>query len=109
MSETTISPINGPQPVDHGTTGKTQNSATPESEAAQKTASPDQTVPQKQKEDQPALANSLADVSIHFRIDEKTRDLTVFIVDRKTKRILRSIPPSEVHNLRAGDLLKLTA
>lgn len=50
-----------------------------------------------------------SNVSIHFRLDDQTNDLTVFVVDRKTKRVLRSIPASELHKLQAGDLLKLTA
>jgi hypothetical protein len=50
-----------------------------------------------------------SDVSIHFRVDEETKDLTVFVVDRKSKRVLRSIPANELAKLQAGDLLKLTA
>jgi len=54
------------------------------------------------------LNNSSA-VSIHFRVDEKTKDVTVFVVDRKSKKVLRTIPASELSKLSAGDLLKLTA
>jgi hypothetical protein len=50
-----------------------------------------------------------SDVSIHFRVDEETKDLTVFVVDRKSKRVIRSIPANELSKLQAGDLLKLTA
>jgi hypothetical protein len=50
-----------------------------------------------------------SNVSIHFRLDDKTNELTVFVVDRKTKRVIRSIPASELHKLQAGELLKLTA
>ena len=52
---------------------------------------------------------SPSNVSIHFRLDEKTNELTVFVVDRKTKQVLRSIPASELQKLQAGDLLQLTA
>jgi uncharacterized FlaG/YvyC family protein len=54
-------------------------------------------------------ASSPSNVSIHFRLDDETHELTVFVVDRKTKRVIRSIPASELHKLQAGDLLQLTA
>ena len=50
-----------------------------------------------------------SDITIHFRVDEDTKDLTVFVVDRQSKRVLRSIPADELDKLSAGDLLKLTA
>ena len=48
-------------------------------------------------------------VVVRFRVDHQTNDVTVFIVDRASKRVLRSIPPEEVGKLQAGDLLELTA
>ncbi len=53
-------------------------------------------------------AGSLANVSIHFRVDGETSNVTVFLVDRKTKKVLRSIPANELQKLQIGDLLKLT-
>jgi len=50
-----------------------------------------------------------SNVSIHFRIDDETNELTVFVVDQKSKRVLRSIPANELAKLQAGDLLRLTA
>jgi hypothetical protein len=55
----------------------------------------------------PAVSNG-DNVSIHFRVDRQTNNITVFIVDRVTKRVLRSIPPEEVNKLQAGDILELT-
>ena len=52
---------------------------------------------------------SLTDVSIHFRVDDKTKDVTVFLVDRKSKKVLRSIPASDLSKLQISDLLKMTA
>ncbi|HNK62622.1 MAG TPA: flagellar protein FlaG [Anaerolineales bacterium] len=54
-------------------------------------------------------ASSLANVSIHFRMDEKTNEVTIFLVDRSTKKVLRSIPSSELQKLQISDLLNLTA
>ena len=56
-----------------------------------------------------APSGALADISLHFQVDSKTKELTVFIVDRKSKKVLRSIPADELNKLQAGDLLKLTA
>jgi hypothetical protein len=47
-------------------------------------------------------------VSIRFRVDRQTNNITVFIVDRISKRVLRSIPPEEVGKLNAGDLIEIT-
>ena len=50
-----------------------------------------------------------SNVSIHFRVDEKTNDLTVFVVDRKSKKVIRSIPANELSKLSVGELLKISA
>jgi uncharacterized FlaG/YvyC family protein len=49
------------------------------------------------------------DTFLKFVVDDKNNDVTVYVVDRATHRIKRSIPPNEVNNLKAGDLLKLLA
>ncbi len=47
------------------------------------------------------------DTFLRFMVDEKSNDITVYVVDRASQRVMRSIPPNEVNNLKAGDLLKL--
>jgi hypothetical protein len=75
-----------------------------------KLQAPDKTLAPKQMESAPAaMVSNFSKVSLQFRIDEKTKDVTVFVVDRNSKRVLRSIPASELAKLQAGDLLKLTA
>lgn len=56
----------------------------------------------------PAQSDNLSNVSIYFRVDDETNDVTIFIIDRKSKKVLRSIPASELQKLQVGDLLKLT-
>lgn len=51
----------------------------------------------------------LSNISLHFQVDEDSRQLTVFVIDRATRRVIRSIPASELRKLQAGELLKLTA
>jgi uncharacterized FlaG/YvyC family protein len=54
-------------------------------------------------------SNSLENISLHFRVDEETNNVTIFLVDRKSHKVLRSIPAAELQKMQIGDLLKLTA
>lgn len=54
-------------------------------------------------------SNSLENISIHFRVDDETSSVTIFLVDRKSHKVLRSIPAAELQKMQIGDLLKLTA
>jgi uncharacterized FlaG/YvyC family protein len=65
--------------------------------------------PEKVEDKQSLLPVTNADTFLRFMVDKKTNDITVYIVDRASNRIMRSIPPNEVNNLKAGDLLKLLA
>ncbi len=51
----------------------------------------------------------LGDVSLKFKIDEDTHDVTVLIVDNESKKIVRTIPPEEMAKINAGELLQLLA
>ena len=136
MSKNSINPIGAVQPVESGASAQplvhaeasgaskpgapaqakattpTQADALAQVEAAVASKSAAQTDPKPAKSDNEKSALPVgngSDITIHFRVDEKTKDLTVFVVDRKSKRVLRSIPANELNNLSAGDLLKLTA
>jgi uncharacterized FlaG/YvyC family protein len=50
-----------------------------------------------------------SDVFLKFSVNEETNAGTVYIVDRASRKILRSIPPDEVNRMKPGDLLKLLA
>lgn len=52
---------------------------------------------------------SLSDVVLKFMVDKETNDLTVFVVDKVSKRVLRSIPPDELNKLDSGQLLEILA
>jgi uncharacterized FlaG/YvyC family protein len=114
MSENSINPISSirateiSQPVRISAPAQTEFAPHP-NPSQTKPAAAAQEKHQKPKENELSLGNELSNVSIYFRIDDKTHDLTVFLVDRKSKQVLRSIPASELHKLQAGDLLKLTA
>jgi uncharacterized FlaG/YvyC family protein len=65
--------------------------------------------PQQQTEHEPAPISGASNVSVHFRVNDDTHELTVFVVDRENKKVLRTIPASEFPKLNAGDILQLTA
>jgi uncharacterized FlaG/YvyC family protein len=136
MSKNSINPIGAVQPVEAGTASHAQvrteasgaskpgapaqvKAATPtqvdalaqvDAAAAAKPAAQPESKPAKRDDEKSALpVGNGSDITIHFRVDEETKDLTVFIVDRESKRVLRSIPSDELNKLSAGDLLKLTA
>jgi uncharacterized FlaG/YvyC family protein len=48
-------------------------------------------------------------VRLHFRVDPKTHEVTVLMVDKATHRVVRSIPPEELGKLKEGDLVELFA
>jgi hypothetical protein len=80
----------------------------PDSPAARLAAQTAQAA-QEKVDTKPSLPITNSDnVTIRFRVDHKTNNVTVFIVDRVSKRVLRSIPPEEVGKLQAGDLFELT-
>lgn len=125
MSENSINPISSVRPVEAASAPPVQfqpelavvarsgapAEAAPQAEAVALTGLEIPAEPKAAREaDKPALpVGNGADVSLHFRVDEKTRDVTVFVVDRRSKQVLRSIPASELAKLQAGELLKLTA
>ena len=107
MSENTITPIStvGSTAVS-GTSRKAQINAlgTPKTEIS------DQEKSSKQIENEPEqVSTTSSNVSVHFRINDETNELTVFVVDRENKKILRTIPASEFSKLNAGEILQLTA
>ncbi len=50
-----------------------------------------------------------ADVVLRFNVDRDTREVTVYVMDRASRQVLRTIPPDELNNLKAGDLIELLA
>ncbi len=110
MNENLVSQVNGLHPAESGSLA-IQVEALLRATAAPKlghAAHEQQAV--KTSEQLPAQGSgSAASISLQFRADEQTGKMTIFVVDRASKQVLRSIPASELHKLQAGDLLKLTA
>jgi len=53
--------------------------------------------------------SSLKDVSLKFQIDDQTNDVTILILDRSSRRVVRTIPPEEMNKMDPGELLQLFA
>ena len=73
---------------------------------ANKSEKPAEKPPEKQAQSSLPITTG-SDTFLKFMVDKKTNDITVYIVDRASHKVMRSIPPNEVNNLKAGDLLKL--
>lgn len=50
-----------------------------------------------------------ADINLRFKINEETQDVTVFMLNRTTREVIRTIPPNELQKLQPGDLISLFA
>ena len=108
MNQSSIKPISGVQSSEGSALSKTPMSTQTEADTQTQLVAARKI---KAEVDAGSLADeagSLANVSIHFRVDDKTNNVTLFLVDRKTKKVLRSIPANELQKLQIGDLLKLT-
>ncbi len=55
------------------------------------------------------VVNPLSDFTLEFQVDESSKDVTVYILDRASHEVVRTIPPEELNNLNPGDLLQLFA
>lgn len=108
MNDSSIKPISGVQATEGNLLSKLSQLA---EAAAASQSQPGGEVQKSQAEIkvEPKQNGSLSNISIHFRVDDETNDVTIFLVDRKTKKVLRSIPASELQKMQVGDILKLTA
>ena len=48
-------------------------------------------------------------VILRFQVNEDLHNVTVYVVDRATKKVVRTIPPDEANKLQTGDLVTLLA
>lgn len=98
------------QPAD-GLPAQAQAGVGPQaSQAAAASPEPQKVEPKKVEKEQSALPiTNQENISIRFQVDEKTNQVMVYVVDRQSKQVLRTIPPGELSKLSAGDLIRLSA
>ncbi len=49
------------------------------------------------------------DVTLRFEIDSQTHDVTILILDKASRQVVRTIPPEEMARMNPGELLQLFA
>jgi uncharacterized FlaG/YvyC family protein len=50
-----------------------------------------------------------ANTSLRFMVNEKTKEVSILIVDRQSNKVLFTIPPDAVKDLPPGELLQFNA
>jgi hypothetical protein len=48
-------------------------------------------------------------VQLKFQVDNQTHEVTVLVLDRASRQVVRTIPAEEIRKFRNGDLLELFA
>jgi uncharacterized FlaG/YvyC family protein len=43
---------------------------------------------------------------LQFRVDEKTNDVTIMIMDKETDKVIRTIPPEAIKDIPTGQLME---
>jgi uncharacterized FlaG/YvyC family protein len=115
MSDFNIKPIGKPETETRSMelyqVFQPQETAGTEKVAVTRPTAPDETEkPAERPPEQKAqLPVSQSDVVLKFQVNDETKEITVFLVDRASKKVLRSIPPDEVTKLKPGELLRLSA
>jgi hypothetical protein len=49
----------------------------------------------------------LSDVLLRFKVDPSTKQVTVLVVDKSSRKVVRTIPPEELKTLNEGELFEL--
>lgn len=54
-----------------------------------------------------APSNPAMDISLKFKIDEETNAVTILILDKASRQVVRTIPPEDMTKMEPGELLEL--
>jgi len=63
--------------------------------------------PQDKAENVSRQQAAIPEISLRFRVDAETQEVTLLILDKNTRELIRSIPPEEMKNIGPGELLEL--
>jgi len=64
---------------------------------------------EERKEEQKALRQIINNVEMDFDVDRETNEITLKILDKETKEIIRTIPERAWGDLSVAELFKITA
>ncbi|MCX8025132.1 MAG: flagellar protein FlaG, partial [Thermanaerothrix sp.] len=53
------------------------------------------------------VARNGAEIALRFQVDPQTHQVTVFVLDKTHRHVIRTIPPEEMARLRAGEIIDL--
>jgi uncharacterized FlaG/YvyC family protein len=80
-----------------------------EMHAASKTQSVEKAATETKRANSNVNMSVLSNTSLRFMVDDKTQDVTVLIVDRKTDKVLMTIPAEAIEKIPAGELFQYSA
>lgn len=60
-----------------------------------------------QKSKKTSTSTNNQDVHLKFQVDADTNEITILVLDKVSRQVIRTIPQDELQNLRAGDLFEL--
>jgi uncharacterized FlaG/YvyC family protein len=62
----------------------------------------------KQQEAKSAYSSAAANngTKLQFRVDEKSNDVTIMIMDKATDKVIRTIPPEAIKDIPVGQLME---
>ena len=109
MNERSVYPITSVRAQETGTYSKINASGKEEAAMERENLSADTNRSAPKTESGTDFTKNLSNISIHFNVDDETNRLIVVVTERKSGRVIRTIPASELEKMQAGDLLRLTA
>jgi uncharacterized FlaG/YvyC family protein len=86
----------GYQPAAQAASQATASAQDPAAKAAGKSPADRETASRKEN-----------DVSLEFKIDPDSQNVTVLILNKTSRKVIRTIPPEELSKLHEGDLVEL--
>lgn len=105
----TINRVSKVGQIDFGA-GPVQVDAPAPAEAPERVEAAPQEKPNEVKTAESASSPVLnGDVRLKFLVDAKTNDVTVLVLDKASRQIIRTIPTEELKNLTRGDLVTIFA
>jgi uncharacterized FlaG/YvyC family protein len=55
------------------------------------------------------MTKGVSDIFLRYHIDPDTKDETLYVLDRASHKVVRTIPPEELNTLSEGELVELFA
>lgn len=104
----TVNSVSKVGQVDFGA-GPVQVEAPRPAEASTETEVVQKEPAEKSSNEQQAAPVLNGDVRLKFIVDSKTNDVTVLVLDKTSRQIIRTIPTDELKNLTRGDLVTVFA